>query len=219
MPLSRVSLFDGLSPARIAWLETHLALVRWIFGRPRPPELVVQDRLYVVREGRLALLERGASGHRVMVAVLDAGAIYSTLGDVVAPELDALEDAAVSPIPGEALAALVHREPQLARNLAAAFSERIAMLRATAAVLAEMRVEDRLLARVLQLAEGFGTATPRGAVLDLGLTHAQWGLLVGAARESVTLALGRLRSRGELIVEGRTITVPWEVVRRGQPGV
>jgi CRP-like cAMP-binding protein len=83
--------------------------------------------------------------------------------------------------------------------------------------LAEIRVEDRLLARVLQLADEFGTATPSGALLDLGLTHAQWGLLVGAARESVTLALGRLRARGELVVEGRGITVPWRVARRGQP--
>jgi CRP/FNR family transcriptional regulator, cyclic AMP receptor protein len=218
LPLSRVSLFDGLPPARIAWLEARLAVVRWIFGTPRPAELVVPDRLFVVREGRLALFERAASGHQVMIAVLDAGAIYSTLGDVEAPGLDALEDLAVSPIPGPALAALVAREPLLARNVAQAFSERVAMLRATAAVLAEMRVEDRLLARVLQLVDSFGTATPTGARLDLGLTHAQWGLLVGAARESVTLAFGRLRARGELVVEGRAITVPWQVVRRRQPG-
>jgi len=217
VPLSRVSLFDGLPAARIAWLEARLPIVRWIFGTPRPAELVVRDRLFVVREGRLALFERAVSGHQVMIAVLDAGAIYSTLGDVEAPGLDALEDLAVSPIPGPALAALAAREPLLARNVAEAFSERVAMLRATAAVLAEIRVEDRLLARVLQLADEFGTATPSGALLDLGLTHAQWGLLVGAARESVTLALGRLRAQGELVVEGRGITVPWRVARRGQP--
>jgi CRP-like cAMP-binding protein len=212
-----VSLFDGLTPARVAWLERRLPLVRWVFGTPCPPELVLADRLFVVREGRLALFERAVSGHQVMIAVLGAGAIYSTLGGVEAPGLDALEDLAVSPIPGPALAALGAREPLLARNLAVAFSERVAMLRATAAVLAEMRVEDRLLARVLQLAEAFGTATPAGARLDLGLTHAQWGLLVGAARESVTLALGRLRARGELVVEGRAITVPWHAVQRRPP--
>ena len=214
VPLSRVSLFDGLPAARIAWLEARLPLVRWIFGTPRPAELVVPDRLFVVREGRLALFETAASGHQVMIAVLDAGAIYSTLGAVAAPRLDALEDVAVSPIPGPALTALAAREPLLARNVAEAFSERVAMLRATAAVLAEMRVEDRLLARVLQLADEFGTATPDGALLDLGLTHAQWGLLVGAARESVTLAFGRLRARGQLSVAGRAITVPWHVARR-----
>ena len=71
------------------------------------------------------------------------------------------------------------------------------MLRATAAVLAEMRVEERGCSRgCCSLPRSFGRATPDGALLDLGLTHAQWGLLVGAARESVTLAFGRLRARG-----------------------
>ena len=191
--------------------------MRWNYGTPGPSELAAPNHLFVLREGRLALFERAVSGHQVMIAVLDPGSIYSTLGGVAAPGLDALEDAAVSPISGAALQALAAREPLLMTNLAEAFTERIAMLRATAAVLAEMRVEDRLRARVLQLAEPFGLATPAGIRLDLGLTHAQWGLLVGAARESVTLAFGRLRTRGELVVEGRTITLPWEVVRREPP--
>jgi CRP-like cAMP-binding protein len=165
----------------------------------------------------VALFEPAAAGHQVMIAVLDAGAIYSTLGGVAAPGVDALEDTAISPIPGPALEALVAREPRLGLRLAEAFSERIAMLRSTAVVLAEMRVEDRLRARVHQLGERFGVATTAGVRLDLGLTHAQWGLLVGAARESVTLAFGRLRSRGELVVAGRTILVPWEAFRRDLP--
>jgi hypothetical protein len=33
----------------------------------------------------------------------------------------------------------------------------------------------------------------------------------------VTLAFGRLRSRGELVVSGRTILVPWEAFRRDLP--
>jgi len=215
--LARASLFSGLSPARVRWLEERLRLVRWNYGTPGPADLAAPNHLFLLREGRLALFERAVSGHQVMIAVLAPGSIYSTLGDVEAPGLDALEDVAVSPISGAAIQALAAREPLLVTNLAEAFSERIAMLRATAAVLAEMRVEDRLRARVLQLAEPLGLATPAGIRLDLGLTHAQWGLLVGAARESVTLAFGRLRARGELVVEDRTITVPWAVVRRDRP--
>jgi CRP-like cAMP-binding protein len=212
-----VSLFAGLPPERVAWLERRLPVVRWLYGTPRPHGLTAPDHLFVVREGRVALFEPAAAGHQVMIAVLDAGAIYSTLGGVAAPGVDALEDAAISPISGPALEALVAREPLLGLRLAEAFSERIAMLRSTAVVLAEMRVEDRLRARVHQLGERFGVATTAGVRLDLGLTHAQWGLLVGAARESVTLAFGRLRSRGELVVSGRTILVPWEAFRRDLP--
>jgi CRP-like cAMP-binding protein len=76
-----------------------------------------------------------------------------------------------------------------------------------------MRVEDRLRARLHQLAERFGTATPSGVRLQLDLTHAQWASLIGASREAVTTAFGKLRAQGTVEMEGRSITIPWEVVR------
>jgi hypothetical protein len=127
--LSHVSLFEGISPERLRWLEARLPVVRWIYGTPRPPGLVARDHLFVVREGRLALFERTASGHQVMIAVLDPAALYSTLGVGAPPGVDALEDVAVSPIRGSAIEKLAAGEPRLARNLAEAFSERVAMLR------------------------------------------------------------------------------------------
>jgi hypothetical protein len=210
--LSRVSLFAGLSPARLAWLEKRLLVVRWHYGTVRPTALVRPDHLYVVREGRLALFERAASGHQVMIAVLDPRIdLLDARGRGRAGRRRARGRSRLATRGSCAGGARGPRAPARL-ELAEAFSERVAMLRATAAVLAEMRVEDRLRARVLQLAGSHGVATPVGARLDLGLTHAQWGLLVGAARESVTLAFGRLRGRGELSVEGRTITIPWETV-------
>jgi CRP-like cAMP-binding protein len=76
-----------------------------------------------------------------------------------------------------------------------------------------MRVEDRLRARLHQLADRFGVATTAGVELRLDLTHAQWASLVGASREAVTTAFSKLRASGSVVMEGRTITIPWEVVR------
>jgi len=39
----------------------------------------------VVREGQVALFERAHSGHLVMLAVLQAGAVYTSLGDAPQP--------------------------------------------------------------------------------------------------------------------------------------
>jgi hypothetical protein len=49
--LSRVSLFAGLPPERVAWLERRLPVVRWLYGTPRPHGLTAPDHLFVVREG------------------------------------------------------------------------------------------------------------------------------------------------------------------------
>ena len=66
--------------------------------------------------------------------------------------------------------------------------------------------EDGVLSR-------FGVATREGVELRLELTHAQWASLVGASREAVTTAFSKLRASGAVEMDGRSITIPWEVVR------
>lgn len=105
------------------------------------------------------------------------------------------------------------RYPRLGRNLAEMLTDRVAMLRETVALVSEMRVEDRLRARLHQLADRFGVATRAGIELRLDLTHAQWASLVGASREAVTTAFSKLRGAGTVEMQGRSITIPWEVVR------
>src|SRR5215510_1866968 len=120
---------------------------------------------------------------------------------------------APAPLPARAIEGLIARYPRLGRNVAELLSDRVAMLRETVALVSEMRVEDRLRARLHQLADRFGVATRAGIELRLELTHAQWASLVGASREAVTTAFSKLRGSGAVQMEGRTITIPWEVVR------
>jgi CRP-like cAMP-binding protein len=43
--------------------------------------------------------------------------------------------------------------------------------------------------------------------LDLRLTHQELANMVGAARESITIALGRLAASGDIEVRNRTILI------------
>ena len=84
--------------------------------------------------------------------------------------------------------------------------------------MSEMRVEDRLRRRLHQVAEQIGTAAPEGVRIGLDLTHAQWASLIGASREAVTTAFGKLRAAGEVEMDGRSITIPWDAMRAaGEP--
>jgi CRP/FNR family transcriptional regulator, cyclic AMP receptor protein len=204
--LSRMDLFAGLPDRDLTLLDSRLPLVRWPRGAVMPEPLGRSDHLYVVRDGRL-------------ISLLDAGAIYSTLGDAPPASVTALEDSAVSPLSGRAIEGLIARYPRLGRNLAELLSDRVAMLRETVALVSEMRVEDRLRARLHQLADRFGVATRDGVELRLDLTHAQWASLVGASREAVTTAFSKLRGSGAVEMEGRSITIPWEVVRAREEAV
>jgi CRP/FNR family transcriptional regulator, cyclic AMP receptor protein len=216
LTLAQMDLFAGLPGRDMEILESRMPVVRWPRGADMPEILGRPNMLYIIREGRLALFECTAPGNEIMITLLDAGTIYSTLGTKPAASVSALEDAAISPLPGRAVEGLIARYPRLGRNLAEMLSDRICVLRETVALVSEMRVEDRLRARLHQLAERFGLATRHGVELRLELTHAQWASLVGASREAVTTAFSKLRASGELEMDGRAVTIPWEVVRARQ---
>jgi CRP/FNR family transcriptional regulator, cyclic AMP receptor protein len=61
-----------------------------------------------------------------------------------------------------------------------------------------------VLAKLVQLARKFGRVTPDGIRLDIPLTHQLLADAVGAARETVTVALRDLRQNGMVERTGRT---------------
>jgi CRP/FNR family transcriptional regulator, cyclic AMP receptor protein len=67
-----------------------------------------------------------------------------------------------------------------------------------AAISAWPRVEERVLALFWQLADRWGVVRPDGVVIELALTHATIGHLVGAQRPTVSLALHALAEAGLL---------------------
>jgi CRP/FNR family cyclic AMP-dependent transcriptional regulator len=70
------------------------------------------------------------------------------------------------------------------------------------AICSRPRIEDRLQLLMWHLARRWGRVTPGGVRLELPLTHAVLGKLVGAHRPSVTTALGSLGDRGLVTREG-----------------
>jgi hypothetical protein len=86
----------------------------------------------------------------------------------------------------------------------------VEMLEELAALLETMRLVERLRHRIVQLIERSGSGTAAGIRLQLALTHVQWPLLVGASERALAAAFDQLARRGQLIVEGRSLIVPWE---------
>jgi hypothetical protein len=67
------------------------------------------------------------------------------------------------------------------------------------AICSRPRIEDRLQLLMWHLARRWGRVTPGGVKVELPLTHAVLGKLVGAHRPSVTTALGSLGDRGLVV--------------------
>jgi hypothetical protein len=72
------------------------------------------------------------------------------------------------------------------------------------------RVEDRIVALFSLLAARWGRVVPGAVRVPVALTHETLGVLVGARRPTVTLAVSALRERGVLV---RTADGGWEIVQ------
>jgi CRP-like cAMP-binding protein len=149
------------------------------------------------RERTIGMLEQGD----LLVRPLDS---WATVGPHVS--CYAIEASLIHLVDRDRMATWM-RDPDLAANLVRVLSDQIAERELAVAIALEPRVERRLLLKLRQLAERWGRVTPDGIRLDLRLTHQELANMVGAVRESVTLALGRLAEAGEIEVRNRTLTI------------
>ena len=209
--LSTIDLLSGLSGGAIKRMLGGLAAARLAVG----DELDLSEvdiACCLVRSGRLALdFNPLDETHYRTVTLVEEG-------DVLVPPADgwaasgprlrcrALERSIVILVDPERFEEWL-AEPRIAANLVRVLAAQVADRELAVAIALEPRVDHRLLLKLRQLGERFGRVTLQGVRLDLRLTHQQLADMVGAVRESVTIALGKLVESGRLTIENRTIWI------------
>lgn len=66
---------------------------------------------------------------------------------------------------------------------------------------------QRMATTLLGACQEFGSVTPRGIELNLGLSHALWAALIHANRVTVTRTLSRFEQEGWLLREGKRLVI------------
>ena len=165
----------------------------------------------VVGGGRLALsVLLGEHGERTIGMLERGDVVVRPLDGLIAPDprvrCFAIEASELHLVDRGRMEAWLS-DPTLAANLVRVLSAQIADRELAVAIALEPRVERRLLLKLRQLAERWGRVTPDGIRLDLRLTHQELANMIGAVRESVTIALGRLADAGEIEVRRRDLII------------
>jgi CRP/FNR family cyclic AMP-dependent transcriptional regulator len=89
--------------------------------------------------------------------------------------------------------------PEVTAAVSARLVERTRSLTYALAICGRVGVAERLILTLRHLADRWGRVTRDGVVLEVpGMTHEMLASQVGAARPSVTTALGELHRRGEI---------------------
>jgi CRP-like cAMP-binding protein len=165
----------------------------------------------VLASGRLALEFAGREDRPRVVGLVEEGDLVVRpvqAWAAVGPRLRcrALRESRLLEVHGARMDAWLE-VPAMAGNVVRVLAAQIAERELAVAILLEDSVERRLLLKLRQLALRFGRVTPEGVRLDLRLTHQELASMVGAVRESVTLAMGRLSDRGDIEVRNRAVLI------------
>lgn len=176
----------------------------------RGDEIEPDDRIsaILVVRGRLALDVRGGARDRRTIGVTEEGEVLFTRRPAWAEAPDtilrALVRCEIIPVDVERFERWLAM-PECSRAMFAALNTQLAHRELALSIALEPTVEQRLLLKLRQLGQRWGTMTPEGVRLDLRLTHQELADMVGAARESVTLAMGRLSESGEIEVDEQRV--------------
>ena len=171
-----------------------------------------QDRVYLLKGGRVRLMRMGRNGARSVVSVLRAGDLF---GELFQPDGSVSEELAVASgdvevwsIEGRDFRSQLEARPALALDVVRAYSERVRNLRKRVIGLTFKEVPARLADTLLTLAESHGERCPHGGETDLkAITQQDLADLVGASRSFVSTLINEMKRDGVLGNVGRILCV------------
>ena len=174
--------------------------------------------LYLVRSGRVKILKHSRAGKDVVLELLGPGDIF---GGVAVLEqrpfpatAQAIESTEVLKIPRDALLALSGRHPSIVRELALMIGQRLRAAHEAVKMLAVERVESRLAATLMRLADREGKPSRAGVELPYHLTRQSLADMAGTTVETTIRVVGRWIKEGLVVDESERLVLKHQDVLR-----
>jgi CRP/FNR family transcriptional regulator len=156
------------------------------------------DHLYFIHHGQIRLYQVGPDGEERLIEILGAGQWFgcsALTGDgSFTAQAVAASEAQLSRVSGARVMELVTLNPQAAAELIRHLAASVQQAREEAGRLVFQDCNQRLISAMLRFSNS-AAATQQGENTILHLTHEQLAQAVGAARETISLALTEMRHR------------------------
>lgn len=210
--LDRTELFAGLGSRDRSMLlesarEVPLACGQALFEARSPAE-----HFHLLVRGAVKLYYFGASGRGLLLDFSGPGEVLGEDAVLLGADYDysavSMDRGRALCLPGSNLLRLLEQQPRLGPALAAHSFLRLRSYRERLLQMNEAGAAARLCLALHRLARTFGRRGPRGTTITLRLTHQDLAEHIGVVRETVTVALSRLKKRGLVATNGRQLIVP-----------
>src|SRR5918994_1017769 len=212
--LSRVDIFESLEKEEVREILRDLlkrnAEINLrggeVFYTPRQPD----GKLFILKQGRVRIYKMEAS-REFTLEMVDAGTVFGevaftphALRDAYA---EAMESSIVLAMDRADVERLIQGKPQVGIRIISLLSERLHYYETRMQDVTLKEVPARLASLILFLVKSEGVQSPGEIRIPTSYTHEHLGTMIGANREAVTRAFGRLQDEGTLQIRRRLIYV------------
>jgi len=216
--LARSPLFAGLSLEAIEDLTQRVSVRRVRAHAVVASQEDPGDALHVIMAGRVKAVIFGENGREVTLAILRPGDGFGevSLFDRTTRSADciAMEPTTVMSIARDGLLEHMTRYPQTSFNLLSEMARRLRRADDSIAQLALCDVHERLVRKLVHLAQEDGTDVPEGLLMRRRPTQQELANMIGSCRETISRAFNQLAREGVIVPRGRALVVTHELLNR-----
>jgi CRP-like cAMP-binding protein len=208
--LSRVALFESLSEEEIRVLVRQNSDVRLGEGETFYAPWEQGGKLFILKKGRMRLY-RTEGGREFTLEVVEAGTVFGEMAFTPHRLREsfarAMQPSIIFVMERAAVERLIEEKPQVGIRIISLLSERLHYYETRMEDITLKDVPARLGSLILFLVESEGVQIPGEIRIPTRYTHEHLGTMIGANREAVTRAFGRLQDEGALQIRRRLIYV------------
>lgn len=209
--LLAVPLFAKLPPAVLEAVAGRVRRRRYAAGEVIFHAGDPGGSLCIIDAGKVKLISISEQGHEALLAVLGAGEFFGELAlfDDMPRSADvvAMEPTQTLNLAREDFFAIIDRFPSVSRQIFSVLTGQIRRLTSEVSDVVFLNLDARIAKRLLELAVSHGADTPEGRRIELSLSQAALGSMVGATRESVNQCLRRFQEAGLVLLGRQRITI------------
>jgi CRP/FNR family cyclic AMP-dependent transcriptional regulator len=209
--LNAVPLFANLPAAVVEAIAAKVRRRRYADGEVIYHEGDPGRSLCIIESGRVKAVSVSEQGQEALLAVMGPGEFFGELAlfDDMPRSVDivTMEATMTLNLAREDFFAIIDRFPAVSRQIFSVLAAQIRRLTNEVSDIVFLNLDARIAKRLLELAESHGADTPEGRRIELTLSQAELGSMVGATRESVNQCLRRFQDAGLILLARRRITL------------
>lgn len=172
---------------------------------------VAPASVYVLEAGRVRIYRLATTGEEATLGYVAPGEVFGELPGFGAFPRESFASAQgacrVWKLPVEHFRNLVRTHPELGVEVTGQIAERMKQVESRVEGLILRDVRSRLAAALLELTEHFGNVDGESWTLEVPLSQAEMGTLIGASRQSVNSAMAAFRQGGWIRQDGPVLTL------------